>query len=140
MKIFRTKTLIRAPAERIWALLIDAPAYPSWNTTIDKLVGKIGPGEKLKIFAKLNPGRGFGVRVTEFDRHQRMVWTGGLPFGLFKGVRTFLLVPRDGAVEFRMQEVFSGPLGRLIEGSLPDMQPAFDEFAAALKARAEAGS
>lgn len=137
---FRTKTLIHAPAERIWALLIDAPAYPAWNTTIDRVDGKIGPGEKLKIFAKLSPGRGFGVRVTEFDRNQRMVWTGSMPFGLFKGVRTFLLVPKGDAVEFRMQEVFSGPLARLIEGSLPDMQPAFDEFAAALKARAEASA
>jgi hypothetical protein len=63
-----------------------------------------------------------------------------MPFGLFKGVRTFLLVPKDGAVEFRMQEVYSGPLASLIEDSLPDMQPAFDEFAAALKARAESSS
>jgi hypothetical protein len=139
VKTFRTKTLIHAPAERIWALLTDAPAYPSWNSTIEKLVGRIGPGEKLKVFAKLSPGRGFPVRVTEFDRNQRMVWTGGMPFGLFKGVRTFLLVPKDGAIEFRMQEVFSGPLAGLIEGSLPDLQPAFEEFAAALKARAEAG-
>jgi hypothetical protein len=138
VKTFRTKTLIHAPAERIWALLTDAPAYPSWNSTIEKLVGRIGPGEKLKVFAKLSPGRGFPVRVTEFDRNQRMVWTGGMPFGLFKGVRTFLLVPKDGAIEFRMQEVFSGPLAGLIQGSLPDLGPAFEEFAAALKARAEA--
>ena len=69
-----------------------------------------------------------------------MVWTGGLPFGLFKGVRTFTMVPKGDSVEFAMREVFSGPLARLIESSLPDMQPAFDEFAAALKARAEAGS
>lgn len=140
MKTFRTKTVIHAPAERIWALLTDGPAYPSWNTTIERLEGRIAPGEKLKVFAKLGPGRGFSVRVTEFDRNQRMAWTGGMPFGLFKGVRTFLLVPAGEAIEFRMQEVFSGPLLRLIEGSLPDLQPAFDEFAAALKARAEAGT
>jgi uncharacterized protein YndB with AHSA1/START domain len=140
MRTFQTKTLIQAPAERIWALLVDAPGYPSWNTTIDKLEGRIGPGEKLKVHAKLSPGRAFPVRVTEFDRNQRMVWTGGMPLGLFKGVRTFTMVPKGNAVEFAMREVFSGPLARLIEGSLPDMQPAFDEFAAALKARAETKS
>jgi hypothetical protein len=140
MKTFRIKTLINAPAERIWALLTDAPAYASWNTAIERLDGRIGPGEKLKIYAKLSPGRAFPVRVTEFDRNQRMVWTGGMPFGLFKGVRTFLLVPKAGAVEFRMQEVFSGPLAPLIEKTLPDMQPAFEEFASALKARAEASA
>lgn len=140
MKTFQTKALIHAPADRIWALLTDAPAYPSWNTTIDKLEGRIGPGEKLKVHAKLSPGRVFPVRVTEFDRNQRMVWTGGMPFGLFKGVRTFTMVPKGDSVEFAMSEVFSGLLAPLIEGSLPDMQPAFDEFAAALKASAEAKS
>jgi len=138
MKSFQTKILIHAPADRIWALLTDADGYPSWNPTIDKLEGRIGPSAKLKIHAKLNPKRAFPIRITEFDRNQRMVWTGGMPFGLFRGVRTFTMVPKGNAVEFAMREVFSGPLARLIEGSLPDLQPAFDEFAAALKARAEA--
>ena len=69
-----------------------------------------------------------------------MVWTGGMPLGLFKGERTFTLTRRgDGTVEFRMSEAFSGLLSPLIERSIPNLQPAFDEFAAALKKRAEAG-
>jgi hypothetical protein len=67
----------------------------------------------------------------------RMVWSGGMPLGLFKGVRTFTLTPQGDSVRFEMREVFSGPLSPLIERSLPDLQPAFDEFAASLKRRAE---
>jgi hypothetical protein len=37
-----------------------------------------------------------------------------------------------------MQEVFSGLFSPMIERSLPDLQPAFDEFAADLERRAEA--
>jgi hypothetical protein len=70
-----------------------------------------------------------------------MVWTGGAPLGfLFKAERTFLVTPKSaGSVEFSMQEVFSGLLAPLICKSIPDLQPAFDEFALCLKARAERG-
>jgi hypothetical protein len=40
-------------------------------------------------------------------------------------------------VEFIMREDFTGPLAPLITRSIPDLQPAFDEVAAALKHRAE---
>jgi hypothetical protein len=52
-------------------------------------------------------------------------------------VRTFTLTPQGDAVQFEMREVFSGLMSPLIERSLPDLQPAFDEFAQALKTRAE---
>ena len=61
-----------------------------------------------------------------------------MPLGLFKGVRTYRLKPNgDGTVEFAMQEVFSGPMAPLIEKTIPDLQPSFDQFAAALKMKAE---
>jgi hypothetical protein len=62
-----------------------------------------------------------------------------MPLGLFKAERTFTLTPEGDALKFEMREVFSGLLSPLIERSLPDLQPAFDEFALALKQRAEAG-
>jgi hypothetical protein len=59
---------------------------------------------------------------------------------VFKGERTFLVTPKGAdAVEFSMKEVFDGMLAGVIGKSIPDLQPAFDEFAACLKARAEAG-
>ncbi|MFN8547082.1 MAG: hypothetical protein U0527_03705 [Candidatus Eisenbacteria bacterium] len=67
-----------------------------------------------------------------------MVWLGGMPFGLFKGERTYTLAPHDdGQTEFAMVERFSGPMSRRIETSIPDLQPTFEEFARCLKQRAE---
>ncbi len=52
-------------------------------------------------------------------------------------MRTYMLTPKGGGVEFAMREVFSGLMAPLITRSIPDLQPSFDEFAAALKRRAE---
>jgi len=138
MKRFSAAIAIHAAPERIWSILTEAQRYPSWNTTVDRVEGRIRPGEKIKLYVKLSPGRAFPVRVTEFVPGAKMVWSGGMPFGLFKGERTFSLVQvSPDAVEFSMTEVYSGLLSPLIEGSLPDMQPAFEEFALRLKQCAE---
>lgn len=138
MKTFESAITIDAEPAAIWAILTDAAAYPAWNTTVTKVEGTIGLGEKIKVFAKISPDRAFPVKVAELVPNAKMVWSGGMPLGLFKGERTFTLTPKDGAIEFSMREVFSGLLSPLIERSIPDLQPAFDEFARALKRAAEA--
>jgi hypothetical protein len=138
MKAFAAKTTIRATPERIWNLLTDAAGYTRWNNTVDKVTGKIAPGERVTVHPKINPGRAFPVKVTEFEAPRKMVWTGGMPFGLFKGARSFTLTPRqNGDVEFSMREEYTGLLAPLIGRSIPDLQPAFDEFASDLKQAAE---
>ena len=140
MKSFTVSTTIRATPAAVWAVLTDGAKWTTWNTTIEKVEGSITPGGKLKVYTKLSPGRAFPVRVSEFAPPQRMVWTGGMPLGLFKGVRTYTLTPTDGGVEFGMREVFSGLMAPLITRSIPDLQPSFVEFAAALKQRVENGA
>lgn len=141
MKTFSASTSIRATPESIWAILTDAPNYTRWNTTVDKVDGRIALGERIAVHAKISPGRAFPVKVSALVSGQRMVWSGGMPLGLFKGERTFTLTPNsDGSVEFTMREVYSGLLSSLITRSIPDLQPAFEEFAAGLKKRAEAGA
>jgi hypothetical protein len=138
MKAFAAKTMIRATPERIWNLLTDAAGYTRWNNTVDKVTGKIAPGERVTVHPKINPGRAFPVKVTEFEAPRKMVWTGGMPLGLFKGARTFTLTLRqNGDVEFSMREEYTGLLAPLIGRSIPDLQPAFDEFASDLKQAAE---
>ena len=139
MKSFAVSTIIHATPEAVWAILTDGARWTTWNTTIEKVEGVIAPGGKLKVYTKLSPGRAFPVRVSEFAPPQRMVWTGGMPLGLFKGVRTYTLTPTGGGVEFAMREVFSGLMAPLITRSIPDLQPSFVAFAAALKRRAETG-
>lgn len=140
MKSFAVSTMIRATPEAVWAVLTDGANWTKWNTTIEKVEGSIVPGGKLKVYTKLSPGRAFPIRVSEFAPPQRMVWTGGMPFGLFKGERTYSLTPKAGGVEFSIREVFSGLMAPLITRSIPDLQPSFVEFAAALKQRSENGA
>ena len=138
MKSFASSTTIQAAPEAIWRILTDAPGYPSWNTTVSSIDGRIALGEKVTVHAKVAPGRAFPINVVAFDAPKRMVWRGGMPLGVFKGERIFELRPTDaGGVEFAMREDYTGWLAPLITKSIPDLQPEFDEFAACLKARAE---
>lgn len=140
MKAFAVAIEIRATPEAVWRVLVDGSRWTEWNPTIERVEGTIAPGNGLKVYTKLSPGQAFPVKVSEFSPPHRMVWTGGMPLGLFRGVRTYTLEPATGGARFAMREEFSGPMAPLITGSIPDLQPAFDEFAAALKRRAESGS
>ena len=138
MKEFSATTSIEASPETIWAILTDAAGYPEWDPGMERLEGRIAPGEKVKAFTKLSPGRAFPATVTEFVPGQKMTWTGGMPLGLFKGVRTFTLTSQsDSTTEFTLREVFTGLLLPVFGRSIPDLTPTFEDFVAALKNRAE---
>lgn len=128
---------IQAEAETIWPYLVNASEYPNWNSTVVRVEGDIAEGEKIKVFAKISPDRAFPVTVSELEPPKKMVWSGGMPLGLFKGVRTFLLTPSDGGTTVSMTEDFSGLMVPLMAGSMPDLRPAFEGFAADLKTVAE---
>jgi hypothetical protein len=71
--------------------------------------------------------RGIPLKVAEFE-----------PLGLFKGERTFTVEPDlNGTAEFSMREQYKALMAPPIGRSIPDLQPAFDEFARDLKRAAE---
>jgi hypothetical protein len=140
MKSYQATARIQARPETIWAILTDGPQYAAWDSGVERVEGRIAPGEKITVHARVNPKRGFPVRVTEFRPAQRMTWTGGMPLGLFRGVRTFTLSPEpDGPTTFTMREEYTGPLLPLVWRSMPDLGPSFEQLASGLKARAESG-
>jgi len=137
---YSTRTTIAAPAETVWAILTDLAAWPSWNTTVTATEGTVALGQKVTVSVTGNPGRSFPVKVTALDAPTRMVWTGGMPLGLFTGTRTYSLARDNGGTQFGMDEVYAGPLAPMVTRSIPDLQPTFDEFASCLKAAAEASA
>jgi hypothetical protein len=138
MSTFAATIAIHATPATIWSILTDAARYPEWNPTVTRVDGRIAPGERVTVHARISPGRAFPVTVALVEPNARMVWRGGMPLGLFTGERTFTLAPRaDGAVDFAMRETFTGWLAFLMNRSLPDLQPEFEAFAAALKREAE---
>jgi uncharacterized protein YndB with AHSA1/START domain len=135
---FATETVISAPPATVWKILTDLEGWPLWNTTIDSVAGTVELGGKVTLSVRANPGRSFPLKVTELQPDSRMVWEGGMPLGLFKGVRTFSLEPVSEGTRFSMVEEYSGPMSGPITKKIPDLQPSFDEFAACLKEAAEA--
>lgn len=138
MKAYEASTTIAATPERVWTVLTDGSGWTTWDSGVERLDGEIAPGGKVKVTSSANPGRAFPVKVTEFTPPRSMTWTGGMPLGLFRGVRTFTLTP-DGqdATRFTMREEYTGPLLPLIWRTMPDLGPSFEQFATGLRQRVE---
>ncbi len=113
MKRFEVRRTIAASPERVWAHLTDGPGLVAGGLGVVRLEGTIAPGASLKV------------------------WTGGMPLGLFTGVRQFTLTSSGSGTEFHMHEEFSGVLAPLIGTSIPDLQPSFEQFADGLRALAQ---
>jgi hypothetical protein len=140
MRYHEATSTIAASAEAVWAVLSDGASWPSWDSGVDAVDGRLAMNETVKIHSQAAPGRAFPVRVTRFDPPAHLRLSGGMPLGLFRGVRTYEVSQRaDDQVAFRMREEYSGPLLPLIWRSIPDLGPSFQRFARGLKQRVESG-
>lgn len=134
---FEAAATIDAAPEIVWSVLTDTARWPEWDPFCDRVEGSVALGKKVKVFTKLSPGRAFPVKVAELEAPRAMTWRGGMPFGLFKGERTYRLAPEGAGTRFTMREAFSGPLLGLIGKTIPDMNEAFAAFVRGLKQRSE---
>ena len=140
MKTYQATATIEASPEKVWEILVDGDGYPNWDPGMIRIEGTIAQGEKVKFFTKFSPDQAFAVKVTAFEPGQKMVFTGGLPLGLFKSERTHTLTPAaDGQTTFHTAETFSGLLYPLFGKRIPDLTESFNNFAAGLKRQAEQG-
>jgi hypothetical protein len=138
VEFYESEATIQAPPDRVWSILQDGAGYASWDSGISDVKGQIADGKKIKFTAKVNPKRPFAVRVSTDDANHTMTWSGGMPFGLFRGVRTFRLdTPTPGTTHFTMREEYTGPLLKMIWKKMPDLGPSFVQLAKGLKAKAE---
>jgi hypothetical protein len=133
------RALITASPEAIWSVLTDGARYPDWEPATTRIDGTITDGGQITVHTKLSK-QSFPVTVHLQPSQHTMTWEGGLPLGLFRGVRTFALSEPDasGQVTFTVEEVFSGSLLFIMRRLLPDLQPSFDAFAETLKRTCEA--
>ena len=130
---------IAASPQAVWDLLSDTSTYADWNPAVVSISGTIEEGNTVSLVSIVNPKRTFNLKVTAVEAPHRMVWSDGMPLGLFKGERTYL-VESDGAGSvFSMTEVYTGPLAGLITKTIPDMTDSFNKFADGLKTAAEGG-
>jgi hypothetical protein len=140
MRFFESSADIAAPPDAVWAVLTDGAGWSSWDSGVDGVEGRIAAGATITVRSKAAPGRAFPVKVVTFDAPRTMVFSGGMPLGLFTGVRTYRLTPTGPGTRFEMREEYSGPLLPLMWRSMPDLGPSFAQFANGLKARVERAS
>jgi hypothetical protein len=135
---YAVEIVIHARPDQIWAKLTDAAGFPTWNSTVSRIDGRIAQGEKLAIQVPVAPGRTFKPKVSVFEPQAKMVWSDGMA-PMFQGARTFTLTPEgEGKTRFAMSERFAGLMLPMIKGSLPDFVPVFEQYANDLKRACEA--
>jgi hypothetical protein len=121
----------------VWSLLTDATTYPAWNSSVISIDGAIREGNTIKLVSIADPKRTFKLKVAEMNAPTRMVWSDGMPLGLFTGRRTYTITSNANGCEFTMVEAFTGPLAALITRFIPDLTDSFNTFADCVKSAAE---
>jgi uncharacterized protein YndB with AHSA1/START domain len=138
MKFYESQSQIAATPAEVWAVLVDAASWPSWDSGVLGVDGEIALGNKIVIRSSAAPDRTFPVKVTVFQAPGKLVFSNGN--FIFKGVRTYTLSPKSGGTLFHMREEYTGAMLGMIWKSMPDLQPSFDQFARGIAKRAEAGA
>jgi hypothetical protein len=133
---------IDAPAEQVWKVLVDFPAFRSWNPFIISAEGLLEVGGRLTLV--MQPARGAAVRLrptlVEMVYGHRLRWVGRMGVRGFFDAEHLFVIETDGAAGCRLlqQEQFSGLLVPFLSRSLDrGTLPAFHAMNAALKDRAE---
>jgi hypothetical protein len=142
MKELRTEIEIHAPAERVWQVLADFPAYPQWNPFIRYVHGEPRQGTTVGSCAQPSGAKPltFKATILRAEPGRELCWCGRLPIpGLFAGRHSFLIEPLGpDRVRFVHREEFTGLLVPLfMRWYLADARRGFTEMNEALKTRAE---
>lgn len=138
MRFYEAKRVIAASPEQIWPILTDARRLEDGTFSIVKIEGDIVQGRKIKLWSEVDPSRAFSLRVDRLEAPRDMIWSSGMPLGLFRGTRRFRLTPVAGGTEFHVREDYTGPMAGMIFKQIPDMTASMEKFAAALAREAEA--
>lgn len=144
VRTIATEIAIAATAEQVWAVLVDFPAYPSWNPYLVRIDGAALAGTEISVTSR--PGGSAPelvqpVRVLAVDPPRVMRWEGGLPDRrMFLGDHWFELDPASGRETlFRHYEHFSGlRASDILDQHGSTIADSFALFNTALKARVEA--
>ena len=145
LEIHTTIDIAAAP-ERVWQILTDFAAYPTWNPSM-RPSGLPRTGERLQLVTLKPSGeRGLVFRPTVLaaEPGRELRWLGRLIVpGLFDGEHVFLIEPLGpDRVRFTQREHFTGLLVPLFArmSLYADTRRDFIATNEALKARAEAPS
>ena len=132
---------IKAPAERVWAVMRDIERWPEWTPTVTKIRrvgdGALAVGSRAVIWQpKLPPARWEVIELKEHDR--TFTWMTRGP-GMRLTARHWVRATRDGS-RATLSIQFSGPLGGFFARLTRKLNERYLAFEAkGLKVRSEGG-
>ncbi len=131
---YQSKIIINAPCEQVFNAISNVDLFPIFDPSCLKIEGSIKQKQNIKIYTRDRPQRPLMMRVSVVEKNQKMVWSTGLPFGLFRRVRSFIVFAKDDhTTEFLIAEVYSGPLLGLLKNTISDMSKEQKLFTKGLK-------
>lgn len=141
MRTLHTEIGILAPAERVWAIVIDTDRWAEWNP-FARASGRFAVGEQVSVTLS-PPGKSsmtIKPTVVRLDAGRELRWLGHLGVrGIFDGEHGFRVVPEDvGRCRFEHFETFTGILSTPVMWMVGDAtRRGFEAMNRALKQRAE---
>ena len=134
---------IKAPPARVWEVLTDFAAYPSWNPFIEKLEAPspLEVGQRLAVSIH-PPGKKpmtLKPMLLAAEPNRELRWLGVVGArAIFAGEHHHLLEPMaDGGTRYTQSEHFEGLLLPFLRGTVRAAHQGFEQMNAALKARVE---
>jgi hypothetical protein len=109
---------IAAPAERIWAVLVDLDGYAAWNVFTPRVRSSLAVGDPVHLDVVLGPRRRTRSvnHVEVVEEPHRIVWASTLVHRrLLRTRRTQRIEPiGDSRCRYTSTETFEGPLAPLV--------------------------
>jgi hypothetical protein len=139
----KTQIAIKASPSKVWSILTDFSAMPSWNPFITAISGDLLHGRRLNVTVapRGHSGMTFAPTVLTVTPDQELRWLGTIANRwIFAGEHYFLLNPTaDGETCLIHGERFGGILASLIMRGrrLEAAKDGFLDMNAALKRRCE---
>src|SRR3989441_2697855 len=139
----RTEVEIDAPAERVWAVLLDFERFPDWNPFIRRVHGDAQVGSRLDVLLGASGTRAMRFRPTvkAVVPNRELRWLGRLCLPRLFGGEDMLQIEPLGPnrVLVRHPDGFRGLVVALLARSLDrDARPGIDELHRARRDRAAA--
>ena len=128
MKHFETSMMIPAPAERIWAVLMDVKHWPDWTRSVTRIEPLDDRPMRLDsrvriIQPKLRPAV---WRITEYVEGTKFVWVSKSPGVTVTGGH-YIAPTRDGAIVTLTLDM-TGILSGIVAGLAGNLTRAYQSY------------
>lgn len=137
-----TEIDIEAEPQTVWSILDDLPRYPEWNPVVPTLEGRTTLGQILvgQLAFKGIPARPLSPRVNRVVPARQFRWITERPGDQwFTAEHIFELSSTERGTRLVHREIFDGPAAEGLADFVSQVvQPSYELFNLALKARAEA--